>query len=138
MLGLWPTLNFLVVFCHLMHGIDATPLVARRACFDENDNPTACPQAKWSKSKIIIICTIVGIVLILMIASYIVKYRRTQRQIIRPLARPLTVRAYPQLDSQSTFLPRRSESPQKGQALQPYVVSESDTSIVPPPPAYTL
>ncbi|KAJ3749227.1 hypothetical protein DFH05DRAFT_658553 [Lentinula detonsa] len=136
MFGLWPTLNFLVVFCHLMHGIYATPLVARRACFDENDNPTACPQAKWSKSKIIIICTIVGIVLILMIASYIVKYRRTQRQIIRPLARPLTVRAFPQLAR--TSLPRRSESPQKGQVVQPYVVSESDTSIVPPPPAYTL
>ncbi|KAJ4000610.1 hypothetical protein F5050DRAFT_1803951 [Lentinula boryana] len=131
MLGLWPTLNFLVVFCHLMHGIDAIPLVERRsrACFDENDNPTACPQSTWSKSKIVIICTIV--------ASYIVKYRRMQRQIIQPLARPLAVRAYPQLDSQSTFLPRRSESPQKDQVVQPYTVSEPDTPIVPPPPAYT-
>ncbi|KAJ4468333.1 hypothetical protein J3R30DRAFT_3560936 [Lentinula aciculospora] len=129
-------ITLLAILCHLTQTSDALPISSRqtRTCFDENDNPIACPQAKWSKAKIIIICTIVGIVLFLIIASYIIKTRRVQP--MRPLGGPLRVqptREYPQPES----LPYGTGPLQKDKIVHPYIVSEQDVALIPPPPAYT-
>ncbi|KAJ3933077.1 MAG: hypothetical protein NXY57DRAFT_974273 [Lentinula lateritia] len=133
----------LAILCYLMQHVNAASIAQRqtRVCFDENDNPITCPRSKWSKAKIIIICTIVGVVLLLMIISYIIKNRRIQP--IRPWTSPLRVqtglnRSYPHPDSNVVIPPFRETSSQNdNKSLRPYSVSQSDTGLIPPPPAYT-
>ncbi|KAJ3876107.1 hypothetical protein F5051DRAFT_454061 [Lentinula edodes] len=133
----------LAILCYLTQHVDAASIAQRqtRVCFDENDNPITCPRSKWSKAKIIIICTIVGVVLLLMITSYIIKNRRTQP--IRPWTSPLRVqtgpnRSYPHPNSTFVTPPFRETSSQKdNKSLRPYSVSEPDIALIPPPPAYT-
>ncbi|GAW00342.1 hypothetical protein LENED_001855 [Lentinula edodes] len=133
----------LAILCYLMQHVDAASIAQRqtRVCFDENDNPITCPRSKWSKAKIIIICTIVGVVLVLMITTYIIKNRRIQP--IRPWTNPSRIqtglnRSYPLPDSTFVIPPSRDTSSQKdNKSLRPYSVSEPDTALIPPPPAYT-
>ncbi|KAJ3761798.1 hypothetical protein F5880DRAFT_1734860 [Lentinula raphanica] len=138
MFGSWTTLFkvFAAILCYSSDSAAyASPILTARRfreCFDEHDNPIPCPQSKWSKTKIIIICTVVGVVLLLMVASYIMKYRRTET--MRVLARPSTITGrYPQ-----STVSRPTSSPQKDEtAAPPYKLSESDAALIPPPPAYT-
>ncbi|KAJ3810394.1 hypothetical protein F5876DRAFT_76812 [Lentinula aff. lateritia] len=132
----------LAILCYLMQHVDAASIAQRQArvCFDDNDNPITCPRSKWSKAKIIIICTIVGVVLLLMIISYIIKNRRIQP--IRPRTSLLRVqtplnRTYPRPDSNAVIPSRELFSQKDNKSLHSYSVSESDTALIPPPPAYT-
>ncbi|KIK68867.1 hypothetical protein GYMLUDRAFT_623233 [Collybiopsis luxurians FD-317 M1] len=126
----------IVILACLVHVVNATPLVPRRittqtTCFDENNHSIPC-QNHSSKTKAIIIVVLFSVAVFSMFACYCFKtskYPSTRRM------RPLHVRVNP-IPSPPGFTPEDSQLT-KDKTLRAYELTNSDSTLVPPPPAYT-
>ncbi|KAE9408581.1 hypothetical protein BT96DRAFT_913746 [Gymnopus androsaceus JB14] len=136
-------ITVLAIASYLLHSVNASPLpVTRRIhCYSGN----ACSRGKLTKAEAIILCVFVGVVALLIIASYLLRQRSEQRA--RPWMRPLQARSGVVPSEQLKSLPYKAES--QKDTPRPYNLSDHASGsalavpIIPPPayipaPAYKL